>query len=119
MRRHCANRDCGATLTPANRSSDDSTYCSTCGDLVYAFRPDQSVPDDWYLVSDGHKPIEGDYAEGGQCELCALSRYRIVQRGSQSWAARCTGQWWDGDWHKGCGMEHPVRMKMRFLVIGD
>jgi hypothetical protein len=85
--------------------------------MVYAFRPNSELPDDWYIVSDGSEPTDGNFVSGDQCEGCGLSEYRIEKIGKRSWSASCRGQFVDGDRIPGCGMQHPVRMKMRYLVV--
>lgn len=112
----CANRGCAVPLMSANRSNDNSSYCSACGDFVWAFRPNSTMPNDWYLVSET-MPLDGMLVDGDQCEGCGLNSYRLVREGKWSWVAVCDGQEWDGIHHAGCGMRHPVRQKMQYEVI--
>lgn len=113
----CLNRACRATLASTGRASNDQRYCPECGELVYAFRPDSQAPNDWFLVSDGSEPIEGNYVRGGQCEGCALGEYRVERRGRSTWEAVCRGQFVSGERVAGCGARHPIRMKMRHTVV--
>lgn len=111
---------CREPVEPEMRSSDDPRYCQDCGDLVYAFRPNSQMPDEWFIVNTVEpyeKPIEGVKVSGEQCEDCGLSEYevKVVARGE--WAAVCTGQNYDGDFLEGCGAEHPIRMKKGHLVV--
>lgn len=113
----CQNPACRRPLSADSRSHANYKFCTECGDLVYAFRPDRDLPDDWYLVSDGSKPEEGSVVSGGQCEDCALNEFRVVQAARVTWDALCAGQIADGSKVLGCGTLHPIRMKMRYQVI--
>lgn len=84
---------------------------------MYAFRPDRELPEDWYLVSDGSKPDEGAVVSGGQCEVCALNEFRVINVARETWEAWCVGQIADGSKIAGCYSNHPVRMKMRYQVV--
>lgn len=112
----CANRECAVPLSAANRSNDNTAYCSRCGDFVWAFRPDSRRPNDWFVVSTT-MPVDGLLVDGDQCEGCGLNSYRLVKDGKWSWVAVCDGQDWDGTHHEGCGLRHPVRQKMACEVV--
>lgn len=115
----CANRDCGVGLVVANRSHDNPSWCAECGDLVWAFRPNQELPDDWFALSAVGRslPVEGEVVDGDQCDGCGLSQYLIERRSKWTWVAVCAGQVWDGERMEGCGAEHPVRQRKACEVI--
>lgn len=117
----CANRECAVPLSAANRSLDSSQYCFKCGDFVWAFRPNQSLPNDWFALvpenADNQLPVNGASVDGDQCEGCGLSEYQIVREGKWTWVAVCAGQTWDGARIEGCGARHPIRQKMRCEVM--
>lgn len=115
----CANRQCAKHVLPEDRSKDDARYCSDCGDLVYAFRPDSQQSEDWYLVSDGDVPYQGQWLRGGPCEVCYLNEFLVdvSKSGPLYYEAVCRGQFVDGERRVGCQTRHPIRMKPRYEVI--
>lgn len=117
MRKHCYNPHCKAPLHVSNISKENPTFCRDCGELVYAFQPDGNVPWEWFLVSDGSKPVEGSVVGGGQCAACGLSDYTIGQVNKVTWSADCLGQGWDDELLVGCYSRYEVRMKMRWEVM--
>lgn len=110
----CQNRECGRPFAVAGRSRNDNRYCETCGELVWAFRPNRAQPRDWFHVDELR---DGAEMWGDQCEGCGLSAYTLRQRSARLWVAVCEGQEWDGEVIDGCKMEHPVRQKMAMTVI--
>lgn len=114
----CANPNCDHELGN-HRSQPNPTYCPTCGEMVWAFRPDSQRPDDWYLVGDDPEPPVGTVVLGDQCEGCGLSEYLVTYRSDSrtEYVALCDGQHHDQEWMDGCGAQHPVRRRMRCLVL--
>lgn len=112
---YCRASDCDKVLTPTNRSIDTPGHCAECGDFVWAYRPDASLPNDWYEIPE---PIyDGRRIAGGPCEVCAASEMTIQRVGRQFWTAACLGQEWDERIIFGCKSLHPVRRKPRMEVI--
>jgi Pyruvate/2-oxoacid:ferredoxin oxidoreductase delta subunit len=114
---HCSAPDCDTTLTADNRAPDAPSYCLSCGRSVWAFRPDRSVPDAWYLVTDDAEPAEGTIVEGDQCDGCGLCEYLVQRDGLHAWVAVCDGMTWDESWMDGCGTRHPVRKRAAWQTI--
>lgn len=110
----CKNPRCRELLTPTNRSSDSDGYCTTCGNLVYAFRPDSELFTEWLIVTE---LTDGSFVGGAQCGVCGLSLFTLRQRTTYLWVAVCEGQEWDGEEINGCQTEHPVRQKKAMDVI--
>ncbi len=107
----CADRGCGVVLSHETRSADNNTFCKQHGDLVWAFRPNDRLPDEWFFVSES-EPDEGQVVAGDQCDGCGLSEFVVRRVNRNAWIARCEGQSWDGDLIAGCGALHLVRRKM-------
>jgi hypothetical protein len=110
----CSNTGCLAPLNASNRSGDSRGLCSSCGRLVWAFRPDRDKPLDWFELVD---LVDGAVVDGDQCDGCGLSSYTLEHHGGRRWVARCAGQRWDGEDLPGCGTGHPVRQKASCEVI--
>ena len=112
----CQNRRCNAEFAASERSKNDTRYCDSCGELVWAFRPNSDKPDEWFVIADD-KLVDGTKVSGDQCEGCGLSEYTVRQRSALLWEAVCEGQQWDGEVIAGCNMGHPVRQKPAMNVI--
>lgn len=113
----CANPKCRCLLRAESRSADNTSYCSECGDFVWAFRPNRDLADEWFVVSEEDRPTVGAEVSGEQCEGCGLSAYTIEPDGRHAWVAVCSGMILEGVEHPGCGARHPVRRKMAKDVI--
>lgn len=98
-------------LSHETRSVDNTTFCKEHGDFVWAFRPNDGLPTEWFFVSET-VPGEGQIVAGNQCDGCGLSEFVIRRVNKSAWVACCEGQCWDGDLIDGCGALHLVRRKM-------
>lgn len=106
----CRDINCGDPLTPETTSTDSPGFCKNCGDLVYAFRPNLDLPDEWFAIGEG-EPTEAQAVSANQCGVCGLTGYILRQSDRLTWVAVCSGQVYDGDVLDGCYTQHPVRMK--------
>lgn len=110
-------RACRSPLRALNTSTDNHGFCATCGRNVVAVRP-SSVTGEWFFVAESLAELtDGQRVVAGQCEVCALGEFTL-RRTRRWWDAVCEGQEWDGEFLRGCGTVHPVRLQPAHRILG-
>lgn len=104
----CQGRECGVDLAEGR-----AFYCEDCAVVVWAFRPNADVPDEWFVIHEDYETLDGE-----QCGVCGGSFYRLVGSFSGGTpSVMCTnGEMADGP-VEGCGDFKPVRQMYAHQVI--